>query len=156
MHEVTFLGHKCTDKGILPDDKKCDFIKSYPVLHDADSARRFVAFCNYYRRFIKNIADYSRHITKLYKKNVNFEWTADCQHAFEHLKSALIEPTLLQYPDFSKEFYIITDASKQACGAVLTQNVNGLQLPVANKSTTEQELTAIHWAITHFRHIYLW
>jgi len=69
---------------------------------------------------------------------------------------------LSQYIDFSKEFYIITDASKQACGAVLTQNKNGFQLPVAyasrsftkgqsNKSTTEQELTAIHWAITHFR-----
>jgi len=69
---------------------------------------------------------------------------------------------LLQYPDLSKEFYIITDASKQACGAVLTQNKNELQLPVAyasrsftkgksNKSTAEQELTAIHWAIAHFR-----
>jgi len=65
------------------------------------------------------------------QKNVKFEWTADCQNPFEHLKSALIEPTLLQYPDFSKDFCIITDASKQACGAVLTQNKNGLQLPVA-------------------------
>jgi len=145
MHEVTFLGHKGTDKGILPDDKKYDVIKNYPVPHNADSARIFVAFCNYYRRFVKNFADYSRHITKL------------C-----NLKSALIEPTLLQYPDFSKEFYIITVASKKACGAVLTQNKNGLQLPVAyasrsftkgesNKSITEQELTAIHLAITHFR-----
>jgi len=26
MHEVTFLGHKCTDKGILPHDKKYDAI----------------------------------------------------------------------------------------------------------------------------------
>jgi len=69
---------------------------------------------------------------------------------------------LLHCPDFSTAFYIKTDASKQACGAVLPQNKNGLQLPVAyamrsftkgesNKSTTEQELTAIHWAITHFR-----
>lgn len=162
MHEVTFLGHKCTDKGILPDDKKYDVIQNYPVPHDADSARRFVAFCNYYRRFIKNFADYSRHITRLCKKNVPFEWTDECQKAFIHLKSQLINPTLLQYPDFSKEFCITTDASKQACGAVLTQNHNGHQLPVAyasraftkgesNKSTTEQELAAIHWAIIHFR-----
>jgi len=73
-----------------------------------------------------------------------------------------MEPTLLQYPDFLKEFGIKTDASKQACGAVLTQNHNGLQLPIAyasrsftkaesNNSTTEQELAAIHWAITDFR-----
>jgi len=78
MHEVTFLRHKCTDKGILPSD----VIKNYPVPRDSDSARRFVAFCNYYTRFIRNFADYSHHITKLCKKNVKFEWTADCQHAF--------------------------------------------------------------------------
>lgn len=149
MHEVTFLGHKCTDKGVLPDDKKYDVIKNYPVPHDADSARRFVAFCNYYRRFIENFADYSRHITRLCKKNVPSEWSSECQRAFEHLKEKLMHPTLLQYPDFRKEFCIITDASKQACGAVLTQNRDGIQLPIAyasrsftkgesNKSTTEQ------------------
>jgi len=43
-HEVTFIGHKCTDKGILPDCKKYDVIEKYPVPTDADSARRFVAF----------------------------------------------------------------------------------------------------------------
>jgi len=134
MHEVTFLGHKCTDKGILPDDKKYDVIQNYPVPHDADSARRFIAFCNYYRRFIKNFAEYSRHIRRLCKKDVKFEWTTQCQNAFEHLKSALINPTLLQYPDFSKEFCIITDASKNACGAVLTQNKKRLQLPVATRA----------------------
>jgi len=47
-HEVTFLGHKCTDKGILPDSKKYDVIEKYPIPTDADSARNFVAFCNYY------------------------------------------------------------------------------------------------------------
>jgi len=99
MHEVTFLGHKCTDKGILPDDKKYN---NYPVPHNADSARRFIAFCNYYRRFIKNFADYSRHITRLRKKNVPFEWSSECQKSFQYLKDKLIEPTLLQYPDFLK------------------------------------------------------
>jgi len=54
-HEVTFLGHKCTDKGILPDNKKYDVLEKYTVPTDADSAKRFVAFCNYYRRFIKKI-----------------------------------------------------------------------------------------------------
>ena len=43
-----------------------------------------------------------------------------------------MHPTLLQYPDFRKEFCIITDASNQACGAVLTQNRDGIQLPIAN------------------------
>lgn len=118
MHEATFLGHKCTDHRILPDDRKYDAIKNYPLHTDADSVRRFVAFCNYYSRFIYNFAQHSRHLTR---KNVSFEWTKECNDAFNYLKQALIKPTLLQYPDFSKEFCITTDASKVACGAVLTQ-----------------------------------
>jgi len=73
-----------------------------------------------------------------------------------------MKPTLLQYPDFNKEFGITTDASNQACEAVLTQDYNNTQLPVAyasrsftkgesSKNTTEQELAAIHWGINPFR-----
>jgi len=114
MNEVTFLSHKCTDKGILPGDKKYDVIMNYPAPHNADSARCFVAFCNYYRRFIKEFAEHSRHITRLLKKNVPFEWRVECQNAFQYLKTKLMEITLLQYPDFSIEFCIITDARKLA------------------------------------------
>jgi len=55
----------------LPDDKKYDVIKNYPVPYDADSARRFIALCNYYTRFIQNFAEYSSHITRLCKKNIS-------------------------------------------------------------------------------------
>jgi len=27
MHKITFLGHKCTDKGILPDDNNTTLFK---------------------------------------------------------------------------------------------------------------------------------
>ena len=162
MHEVTFLGHKCTDRGILPDDSKFQAILNYPKPTNANEAKRFVAFCNYYRKFIKNFAEHSRHITRLSKKKVPFVWSNECEKAFQYLKHALISPQILQYPDFAKPFCVTTDASKHACGAMLSQEHNGMQMPVAyaskaftkgesNKSTIEQELTAIHWAIMHFR-----
>jgi len=65
-----------------------------------------------------------------------------------------MKPTLLQYSDFNKKFCITTDASKQACGAVLTQDYNASRSFTkgeSNKNTTEQELAAIYWAINHFR-----
>lgn len=46
--QVTFLGHKCTDQGILPDDNKIKAIKNYPKPTDKDATRRLVAFANYY------------------------------------------------------------------------------------------------------------
>ena len=160
--EVTFLGHKCTDKGILPDDSKFEKILNYPKPTNADEVRRFVAFVNYYRRFIKNFSFYSMHLTRLTRKNTPFVWTEKCETAFTYLKNSLLSPKILKYPDFSKPFCITTDASKLACGAVLSQEYDGIQLPVAfasrsftkgesNKSVIEQELTAIHWAINFFK-----
>jgi len=42
MHEVTCLGHKCTDHGILSDEKKYDVIQNYPTPTDTESAQRYV------------------------------------------------------------------------------------------------------------------
>jgi len=58
----------------------------------------------------------------------------ECQNAFEYLKTQLMKPTILQYPGFNNEFCIETDASKQACEAVLTQDYNNTQLLVAYAS----------------------
>ena len=121
-----------------------------------------MAFCNYYRRYIPNFVKICKPLNKLLRKDIKFNWDEDCQKAFKALKSYLLSPTILKYPDFKKEFILTTDASKIACGAVLVQVHDGSELPFsfasevftkgeANKSTIEQELTAIHWAVTHFR-----
>ena len=73
VREVTYPGHKCTDKGILQDDSKYSVIENYPTPTDANSAKRFVKFCNYYRRFIKKISEYFRYLTRLSRKGVPFE-----------------------------------------------------------------------------------
>lgn len=160
--EVTFLGHKITDKGILPDETKYDIINKYPTPRAADEVKRFVAFCNYYRRFIPNFATITLPLNSLTKKNAEFVWSSECESSFNRLKQALISPRILQYPDFSKQFILVTDASQLACGAVLSQNFNGQELPIAyasrmftkgesHKPTILKELTAIHWAIKYFR-----
>lgn len=160
--EVTFLGHKCTSKGLLPDEKKIDTIKNYTNPFDKDSVRRFVAFANYYRRFIPNFATIAAPLNYLTRKNVKFNWSNQCQESFEKIKNALISPNILQYPDLTKNFLITVDASKLGCGAILSQSFNGNDLPIcyASKSFTESEqkkpiieleLLAIHFAITQFR-----
>lgn len=160
--EVTYLGHKCTSEGISPDPEKLHCVMNYPIPKDKDSTKRFVAFANYYRRFIESFAEIARPLNRLTRKKAEFIWSSECQNAFDRLKSVLIKPPVLSYPDFDLPFIITTDASKYACGAVLSQIINGHDKPVAfaskpfsrgesNKITMEQELLAIHWAIKHFR-----
>lgn len=161
-NEVTYLGHHISEIGIQPDKSKYAVIKNYPKPTNVDDVRRFVAFCNYYRRFIKNFAEIAHPLNKMLRKNAIFGWKPECQVAFDTLKESLISPQILQFPDFKKEFILTTDASKTACGAVLAQQHGDFELPIAfaskaftrgesNKSTIEQELIAIHWAIMHYR-----
>ena len=121
--EVTYLGHRCTDKGILPDNTKFNTILNYPQPTDRDSIRQFTCFTNYYRKFIPNFATVSVPLNNLLKKNVKFNWSAECQKAFEHLKKALHNPPILQYPNFEKKFIITVDASKNGIGAVLSHRI---------------------------------
>ena len=120
QRSVTYLGHKITDKGIYPDESKFDTIKNYPLPKNADDVRRFVAFCNYYRKFIRSFAEIANPLNNLLKKGSMFCWSKECQYAFDTLRRNLASPNILQYPDFEKEFIITTDASDVACGAILS------------------------------------
>jgi Reverse transcriptase (RNA-dependent DNA polymerase)/RNase H-like domain found in reverse transcriptase/Retroviral aspartyl protease len=159
--EVTYLGHHISEEGIRPDPTKYDVIKNYPRPRNADEVRRFVALCNYYRRFVQNFATLAAPLNRLLRKNIAFEWSNECESSFEKLKQKLVEHEILKFPDFDIDFVLVTDASNVACGAVLAQRHGETNLPIAyaskaftkgeNKSTIEKELTAIHWGVDHFK-----
>lgn len=90
-----------------------------------------------------------------------FKWTDDCETSFNKLKYALMNPPVLDYPDFSENntFKLQTDASKLGLGAVLS-NGNGKAIAYASRALKpaetrypiiELELLAIVWAVRHFR-----
>lgn len=160
--EVTFLGHKCTNMGIRPDKAKDQVIKNYPKPMSKDETRRFVAFANFYRKFIRDFAALSRPLNQITRKNTNFDWNSIHDEAFTTIKNRLLRPPILAYPNFHKQFIVTVDASNYAMGAVLSQVTNGSEMPISfasktftkgetNKSTIEKELMAIHWAIKTFR-----
>jgi hypothetical protein len=117
---------------------------------------------DYYRRFIPRFSKTAAPMHALLKKDTKLEWTTDQENAFQNLKVKLTSQPILQYPDFSKEFILTTDASNQGLGAVLSQGEIGKDLPIAyvsrnlnnaekNYTTSEKELLAIVWGVKHFR-----
>ena len=54
-------------------------------------------------------------------------WEKWQEIAFHALKQKLMSEPILQYPDFSKEFILITDASNDSAGAVLSQGKIGIR-----------------------------
>ena len=51
-------------------------------------------------------------LTSMTSKEVKWNWTEDCQKAFDKIKKIVSREVLLSYPDFSETFEIHTDASK--------------------------------------------
>ena len=94
--------------------------------------RAFLGFGNFYWWFIWHFSDLVKPLNDLLKKDQKFEWTIDCQKAFDELKKWFTEEPILIMPDHTRPFQIETDASKYATGAVLTQmDLNGDRHPIS-------------------------
>lgn len=124
--------------------------------------KSFLGLVGYYRRFIENFSQIATPLNFLTKKDTKFQWITECELAFRRFKEILVAPPLLQFPNFDKPFFLTTDASGKAIGAVLSQGVIGTDLPISfasrtlntaeqNYDASERELLAAVWGMKHFR-----
>ena len=134
--EITYLGHKLTTRRLLPDSKKIAAVRKFPTPTNTRELKQYLGLCVYYRRFIPNFSKIAKPLTELLKNNTPFEWNQGTVEAFVTLKELLTTEPLLQYPDFTKPFFLTTDASNEALGAVLSQGPIGQDPPIAYASTT--------------------
>jgi hypothetical protein len=51
----------------------------------------------------------------------SWSWGQEKQQAFETLRNAMIDKLVLQQPDFTRPFYLLTDTSAYGMGAILSQ-----------------------------------
>ncbi|XP_072180218.1 uncharacterized protein [Diadema setosum] len=65
----------------------------------------------YYRKFCHNFADAATPLTNMLRKDSQFEWSDDCQVAFNRLKAMLASSPVLAAPNFDKQFILMVDAS---------------------------------------------
>ena len=83
--------------------------------------------------------------------------------AFEELKQACMQSPVLAFADYTKDFLLETDASKEGLGAVLSQKQEdgwfhlvaygswALTTHEKNYHSTKLEFLALKWAVTeHF------
>ena len=164
---VAFLGHIVSAGGVRPDPKKVAAICNAEAPTDVTQLRAFLGLASYYRRFIAGFATIAAPLHGLLKKGVEYLWTDACQRAFDALKASLTSTSMVRQPDFSRAFWLFTDASTVGIGAVLAQKDDAAQEYVIayasrtlmsaekNYSTTERECLALVWATKEWRHYLL-
>ena len=154
QRQVKYLGHILSERGIETDPDKIEKVKNWPIPTDRKQLHRFIAFCGYYRRFIKDFAKLAHPLQKLLRgtpsegradkptksgkgkkksrlKYPPFVWESSQTEAFDKLVEAMTNTSVLTFADFSKPFILQTDASQSGLGAVLSQEKDGNLHPIA-------------------------
>jgi hypothetical protein len=164
LESVDFLGHVVGANGISPDPRKVQAIREWETPRNTKDVRSFHGLASYYRKFIKGFSQIAAPITALTGSKSKFGWTPEAQKAFEALKLAITSPPVLQpFHDDASPVRVTTDASDDAVGAELAQQLQGVWHPVAfesrklspaerNYPTHERELLAIIHALKVWRH----
>jgi len=160
--ELKYLGYIINRQGIKPDMKKVQSILQIERPHNRRSLRKFLGLVNYYRDMWPRRSHFLAPLSSLVSINVRWNWSDECQKAFNQIKSIIAKETLLAYPDFSKPFEIHTDASKVQLGAVISQEgkpiafyTRKLNPAQTRYTTTERELLSIVECFKEFRNILL-
>ena len=161
--KMKFLGFIVSGKGMEVCPSRNDTIKNYPRPKCVKHIRQFLGLASYYRKFIKGFAELAAPLNKLLKKGPKFDWNASCENSFKTLIYQLQHPPILIFPDTTKPYRLLTDASDFGLGAVLARiDENGDERVISyasrslttaekNYNTTEKELCAIIWAIDKYR-----
>jgi RNase H-like domain found in reverse transcriptase len=123
--------------------------------------RQSVGAVTFYRDLFRRCSHVLAPLTALIGTK-KFDWTPECDRAFNAMNALLSEDALFRYPDPNLPFHIYTDASDLQLGSVIHQN----DAPVAyfsrklsdaqtRYSTIEKELLSVYETLRTFRPILL-
>lgn len=166
--QLRILGYMVGKDGFDKVDAKVTQIEKWPVPKDVQELSRFIGSLQYYRRFLPIFSTVVEPLNRLRRKDQDFIWDDEQAEAFDKCKELMAEDITLKHPDFTKTFYLFTDASSVGIGGVLTQKSeegSGIYLPVyfgsksltpaeRRYSTYEREFYAVVYFV-HFFRLYL-
>jgi len=136
---VKFLGHIISSKGIEKNPEKVTAIRGLSSPKTRKHLRKFLGAMGWFQNFVPSMATTATPLYRLLRLNRKFKWLPEHEQAFQQLKDDLANKTLLHHPDFSKPFYLRTDASNTGVSGYLFQlDEEGNELPIAffSKSLT--------------------
>ena len=118
---IEYLGVIIANGQVCMDPAKVAGITQWPVPTTVKETQAFLGFCNFYCCFIANYSAVVHPLFDLTLKDTAFIWTPAHQTAFTALISQFTQAPVLALPNHTQPFWLITDASDFATGAILEQ-----------------------------------
>lgn len=139
-NELTYLGRKISNKGILPDESGVADVKNIKPPSDIKELEAFLGKVNYYHNFVPNFSSIAAPLNMLRRKNTPFCWGKQQQNSFEQLKSCIVNAAQLAHFREDLPITLATDASPFGIGAVISHIYpDGTERPIAFASKTLNE-----------------
>ncbi|GMF62188.1 unnamed protein product [Phytophthora fragariaefolia] len=155
-----------TENGVRPDPGKVRVINEWPTPSNVKELSQFLGLATYLCKYVSNHAAKIRPLSQLLKKDAVWDWTAECQQAFDAVKQGLAEAPILAAADQDRPFHVVCDASDFAIGCALMQHdhegrdrvvyYQSRQLKPAERNypVHDKGLLAMKYALAKFR-VYL-
>ena len=156
--KIKFLGVIIDKNGISPCPEKVDSIVKMSRPTSVKSVRAFLGAAGFFRRWIEKFSLIAQPLSRLTKKHTRFQWDDQTEKAWQTIKDKLATAPVLAHPNLDKPFWLVTDASAFAIGAILAQkDENGKLHPVSYGSTilnaTQRRWSTVQrelYALVHF------
>ena len=119
--EIEFLEFVMRREEIRINIAKIRAITKWQKSIDVQEIQSFLEFFNYNRKFIKNYLEKATSLIDFTTKNKSWTWQSNQQKAFDYLKQAQLENSMLKMFDSRKSFRAETDASNLVIEETLCQ-----------------------------------
>nr|QBG82596.1 putative uncharacterized protein [Papaver somniferum] len=157
-----FLGYLVKKRGIEVDPVKIQAIVEMPSPKNLKEVQKLNGSIASLGRFIARSSEKCKHFFNILKKGSKFEWTAECEEAFQKIKEHLASILILQKPDPDEVLAFYIAATEDAVSAVLVKTNTKIEQPIYYVSKTlnsaernytkiEQLILALVWATQKLR-----
>ena len=120
LDRAEYVSHVITNGRVFPSPKMVSTIDKIPSPKTVKNVQTFIGMCQYFSVYIPMMAEPKALLTALTVKDAEFEWTEAHEEALVKLKK-LLKVACLYVIDWSREIFLVTDASGISLGGCLMQ-----------------------------------